>query len=40
VRAERNRELIREQISRRMLFGQREARHELSDAYRDRIGVG
>jgi len=40
VRAERNLELIREQISRRMLFGQREARHELSDAYRDRIGVG
>jgi hypothetical protein len=39
VRAERNRELIREQISRRMLFGQREARHDLSDAYRDRIGV-
>jgi len=40
LRAERNRELIREQISRRMLFGQRETPSELSDAYRDRIGVG
>ena len=35
LRAERNREQIREQISRRLLFGQ-----ELSDAYRDRVGVG
>ena len=40
LRAERNRELIREQISRRMLFGQRETRQELTDAYRDRVGVG
>src|SRR5690349_21069350 len=40
LRAERNRELIREQISRRMLFGQRETPSELSDAYRDRVGVG
>jgi hypothetical protein len=38
--AERHRDLIREQISRRMLFGQRETRPELSDAYRDRVGVG
>jgi hypothetical protein len=40
LRAERNRELIRDQISRRMLFGQRETRQELADAYRDRVGVG
>jgi hypothetical protein len=39
LRAERNRELIREPISRRMLFGQRETRSKLSDAYRDRVGV-
>jgi hypothetical protein len=39
VRAERHREQIREQISRRLLFGQRETRQELSDAYRDRVGV-
>ena len=40
VRAERHRDQIREQISRRLLFGQRESRQELSDAYRDRVGVG
>ena len=40
VRAERHRDQIREQISRRMLFGQRENRQNLVDAYRDRVGVG
>jgi hypothetical protein len=40
LRAERNREQIREQISRRLLFGQPETRHELSDAHRDRVRVG
>jgi len=39
LRAERHREQIRERISRRMLFGQREVRPDLSDAYRDRVGV-
>jgi len=40
VRAERHMDQIREQISRRMLFGQRENRQNLVDAYRDRVGVG
>ena len=39
VRAERNRDELRDQITRRLLFGQRETRQELSDAYRDRVGV-
>jgi hypothetical protein len=40
LRAERNREQIREQISRRLLFGQSEARQELADAHRDRVRIG
>lgn len=40
LRAVRNQERIREQISRRLLFGQPETRQELSDAHRDRVRIG